>query len=259
MVHAIATIDVIFSKLACVELGYVLWRVWSDCSFIAEQKFCTTYLIRKRKRIRKFVNKVRGRFNKNVFQVKDNFGDIDISKRSFEDMYINAIIQEGQELAGAYPEKYERHEIYRCHLQIPKTVTKLTEPSDIFKPIKGQENATYPRTILVIGRPGIGKTMLTKKFLHQWKENKDEFWHEIVLILLQLRKFNEGDVSLGQMIMKSEGIAAEYFDEVFNFILSNQKNTVLIFYGLDELSVDGNLLNNDTLGMIPQNQKCLRF
>ena len=259
LIHAVATIDVIFSALACVELGYVLWRVWSDCSFITEQKFCTTYLMRKRKRIRKFVNKVRGRFNKNVLQIKDNFGDVDISKRSLEDIYINVIIQEGQELAGAYPAKYDRHEIYRCHLETPKTVSQLTEPSDIFKPINSQKNRTYPRTILVIGRPGIGKTMLTKKLLHQWQGEKIKFWHDKMIILFQLRKFNEGDVSLRDMIMKSEGIAAEYCDEVFNFVLSNQKNTVLIFDGLDELFVDGAHLNNDTVGMIPQNEKLPAF
>ena len=260
LVHAVATINVFVVTLACVELGYILWCVCSDRSFITDQEFCTVYLLRRRKRIRKFVNNARRKFNlQDELQVEDDFGGTNISTRPIEDIYVNVIIQEGQEQLSAYPTEFNRHEIYRCHLETPETVTKLTEPSDIFKPIKGQRNRTYPRTILVIGRPGIGKTMLTKKLLHQWKRQEVEFWHDKMVILLQLRKFNEGNVSLRDMIKKSEGIAASDFDSVFDFILSNPQKTVLIFDGLDELSVDSNLLNNDTVSINSPNQKMPAF
>ena len=130
------------------------------------------------------------------------------------------------------------------HLETPEAVTKLIEPSDIFKPIKGKENETYPRTILVIGRTGIGKTILSKTILHQWKKNEEEFWQDKVVILPPLRKFNEGNVSLRDMILKSEGIKAGDAENMYNFVLLNPHKTILIFDGLDELSVDSNLLNS---------------
>ena len=257
LARAVATIDVFVVALTCVELGYILWCACSDRSFMADREFCTVYLLRKRKRIRKFLNKAKERFNlQNEFQIEDNFGDFNISMRPIKDIYVNVIIQEGEEQLSAYPGEFERLEIYRCHLQAPPNVTQLTEPSDVFK---DRRNQTYPRTILVVGRPGIGKTMLTKKLLHQWKEQDNEFWHDKMVILLQLHKFNEGNVSFRDMIMKSEGIAASEFDSVFDFILSTPQKTVLIFDGLDELSVDNNLLNTDTVCISSPNEKVPAF
>ena len=245
LARAVATIDVFVVTLTLVELGYILWCVWSDRSFMTNQEFCTVYLLRKRKRIRKLLNKAQERFNlQNEFQIEDNFGDFNISMRPIEDLYVNVIIQEGEEQLSAYPGEFKRHEIYRCHLQAPPNVTQLTEPSDVFK--DHQWNRTYPRTILVVGRPGIGKTMLTKKLLHQWKEQDNEFWHHKMVILLQLRKFNKGNVSFRDMISKGEGIPRSEVNKVFDLIWSTRQETILIFDGLDELSVDKNLLNTDT-------------
>ena len=258
LARAVATIDVCVVTLTLVELGYILWCVWSDRSFMTDREFCTVYLLRKRKCIKKFLNKAQESFNLlNEFQIEDNFGDFNISMRPIEDIYVNVIIQEGEEQLSAYPGEFERHEIYRCHLETPRDVIQLTEPSDVFK--DHQRNRTYPRTILVVGRPGIGKTMLTKKLLHQWKEKDNEFWYDKMVILLQLRKFNEGNVSFRDMILKSEGIAASDFDSVFDFILSNPKKAILIFDGLDELSVDNNLLNTDSVCISSPNKKLPTF
>ena len=259
LIHAVATVDVFVIILACVELGYIAWCVYSDISFITDEEFCTVYLLRKRKRIRKFVNKFRERFNQDVLRLKDDFGDTDISKRPIEDVYINVIIQQEKEQISAYPRKFDRHEIYQCHLETPTTVTKLTKLTDIFKPRNGGTNQIYPRTILVIGRPGIGKTMLTKKLLHQWKQKEEEFWHDKIVILLQLRKFNEGNVSLRDIIMKADGIEANSFESVFDFILSHQNKTVLIFDGLDELTVESQHLNTCSVGISSPNEKMPAF
>ena len=101
--------------------------------------------------------------------------------------------------------------------------------------------------------------MLTKKLLHQWKGNEDVFWHDKMVILFQLRKFNEGNVSFRDMILKGEGIDIDDFEKVLNFIFSNQKKTVLIFDGLDELTVDSELLNTGVTGISSPNEKVPAF
>ncbi|CAB3981765.1 Hypothetical predicted protein [Paramuricea clavata] len=259
LVYIVATVDVCLVTLSFLELGYMAWLAFNDRDFMNDEEFCTVYLLRKRKRIRKEVNKVRERFNpddQEVFRLKDNFGGPEISMRPLEDIYVNVVIQEGREHMTAYPRKFKRHEIYQCHLRTPRTVTKLTSTADIFKPTKDGEKQAYPRAILVIGRPGIGKTMLTRKLLHQWKEKEDEFWHEKIVILLQFRTFyNNNDVTLREMLAYGEGLSPDDFETVYKAALSNPTKTVLIFDGLDELNVDSKLLSEKTTAINDLNKK----
>ena len=244
LVYIVATVDVFLVAVTFLELGYLAWLTLNDKDFMTDQEFCTVYLLRKRKRIRKLVNKVRERFDpddEEVFQLKDDFGGPEISLRPLEDIYVNVIIQEGREHMNAYPREFKRHEIYQCHLKAPRTVTKLTSTADIFKPTKNEE--AYPRTILVIGRPGIGKTMLTKKLLHEWKRDEDEFYREKIVILLHFRAFyNKNDLTFRDMLAYGEGLSPDIFEKVYKAALSNPTKTVLIFDGLDELNVDSKLL-----------------
>ena len=249
LVDIVATVDVAVVTLAFLELGYITWLACNDKDFMTDKEFCTVYLLRKRKRIRKFVTKVRDRFNPDIqelFQLKDDFGGVDISLRPLEDIYVNVVIQEGREHRNAYPETFDRHRIFQCHLEAPSDVTKLTSTADIFKPKKDDQKQTYPRTILVIGRPGIGKTMLTRKLLQQWKLREDEFWNEKIIILIQFRTFDNKNITLRQMLGHGEGLSSDDFETVYQSIQSNPSKTILIFDGLDELHVDAQLLRTNT-------------
>ena len=251
MLDAVTVVNIVVLALTMIELGYIMWLAFSDRSFITDQEFCTVYLLRKRKRIRKFVTKIRDRFNpenQEIFQLKDDFGEADISLRPLEDIYVNVIIQEGREHLDAYPSEFERHEIYQSHLETPNTVTKLTSTADIFKPKADGQSEAYPRTILVIGRPGIGKTMLTRKLLHQWKENKDRFWFDKIVLLLKFRAFTKKAITLREMLGYGEGLSSDDFETVYKSILLNPTKTVLIFDGLDEIDVDRNLVYTETVG-----------
>ena len=245
LIDVVAIVDCVVVALSFAELGYIAWLAINDRNFITDQEFCTVYLLRKHKRIRKIVNKFRERFNPDdleVFQMKDNFGEADISLRRLCDMYVNVIIQEGREHLNAYPSEFERNEIYQSHLETPNTVTKLTNTADIFKPKAVEQSQAYPRTILIIGRPGIGKTVLTKKLLHQWKENEDRFWRDKIVILLQFRAFNKKTITLRDMLGHGKGLSSDDFGTVYETILSYPTKTVLVFDGLDELDVDSELL-----------------
>ena len=262
LINVVASVDVAVVTLTFVELVYLAWLAFNDRNFITDQEFCTVYLLRKRKRIRKMVNKVRERFNlddQEVFQLKDDFGDTEISLRNLNDIYVNVIIQEGKETMNAYPQKFDRQMIYYSHLETPKEVTKLTSTVEMFKPKTNGRDQTYPRRILVIGRPGIGKTMLTKKLLQQWHEKNDKFWRDKIVILVQFRAINNKEVTLREMLGYGEGLLRDDFESMYNSISLNPAKTVLIFDGLDELDVDSSLLNTKINANRSPNEKMPAF
>jgi hypothetical protein len=94
-----------------------------------------------------------------------------------------------------------------------------------------------------VGRPGIGKTLLTKMLFYEWQQQKSEFWHGKLVILIRFRKFNKGETSLRKMLRCSDGHnMSSAFNYIYEYICWFPRNVILIFDGLDELKV-----NDETL------------
>ena len=111
---------------------------------------------RKRKRTRKFVNKVRATFGQDLFEVQNDFSGIDISRSGLDEMYVHVIVKEGRNRRPATSE-FQRQVIYEYYLKTPDAASTFKCTADIFKPTKNGEQTKHPRTILVVGQPGIGK------------------------------------------------------------------------------------------------------
>ena len=119
------------------------------------------------------------------------------------------------------------------------TVTgEIVNISAIFKPHK---ECREPRTVLIEGKPGIGKTTYCKKLVHDWATRNHEAEDccprfEIVL-LLKCRdiKSNVWEAIDDQLLPRDiqEGIREKFF----NFIRHNQSSVLLVLDGLDELPV----------------------
>ena len=243
----IITINLLFTTEAFIELAYLLWSSWKDRSFVSDREFCCVYLLRKRKRIRKIRNKIRENVSDEVFYLHDDFGEKALSRRKLDEIYINVIIQEGRESLSKSKRQFRnRHESYHTHLEKPKDAISLSETSDLFKPM--DTSKTLPKTILVVGRPGIGKTLLTKKILYEWKEQASEFWHGKTVILIQFRSFNHGKTNLRKMLEHAYGLSMSPDDcrFTYEYICSKPNDVVFIFDGLDELKYDENSLAEET-------------
>ena len=97
--------------------------------------------------------------------------------------------------------------------------------------------------VLVVGRPGIGKTSLRIKLLRLWASgeafNGDEHdkAHFNVVFLVKFRRFNNDDakLSLRDMLARSETVQS-LDDVVWDFIQKEPSKVILILDGLDEYS-----------------------
>ena len=239
---AVVTVNLLFCTEAFIELAYLLWLSWKDRTFVSDREFCSVYLLRRRERTKKIMKRIRTNASHEVIYLQD-----EKSRRKLDEIYINVIIQKGRESTSTYQIQLKnRHESYHVHLEKPKDSISLSETSDLFRLMGASE--TLPKTILVVGRPGIGKTLLTKKILHEWKEQASEFWHGKTVILMQFRSFNNGQTSLQKMVELAHGLNMSSADShwTYEHICSMPHNFVFIFDGLDELKYDENLLANET-------------
>jgi adenylate kinase len=243
LVSTVVTANIVFGTATFMELAYLMWSTWKDRSLCTDMEFCCVYVLRKRKRIRKLIKKIRESIPDEFFRLHDEFGEEDLSRRKLEEIYVNVIIQEGREGTWTSRRKFEnRHETYEAHFKAPANATILTTTADLFK-IKDACNKR-PKTILVVGRPGIGKTLLTEKLFYEWQKQKSKFWHGKIVILIRFRAFNKGETSLREMLRHSDGlnVSSADFNNIYEYVCLFPSNVILVFDGLDELKV-----NNESL------------
>ena len=98
------------------------------------------------------------------------------------------------------------------------------------------------KNVLIVGRPGIGKTLCCTKLLRDWAFNKvfhessDDKIHFDAAFFIKFRAFNAAtDLSLRELLTLSEHSPSDHIDdEVWNYILENPQRVLLIFDGIDE-------------------------
>ena len=218
-----------------MEIVYLLWKTLNDYSFCSDIEFCCVYLLRKRKRIRKVIKDIRENIPENSFNLHDDFGEEFCSYRALKDIYRNVTFLEGRE--RTIKRRFNcRRDTYKQHFNVLKAANIFTNAIDLFK----FKSKSQTKAILVVGRPGIGKTLLTKHILYQWQKHESKFWHGKIVFLIRLRDFNRGEtINLQDVLRHSEEPnTLVNFNHINEYIHFMPKNVVLIFDGLDELAND---------------------
>ena len=111
----------------------------------------------------------------------------------------------------------------------------ITDMTAIFKP---HEECEKPRTVLIEGDPGMGKTTYCQKLAYDWatkQENWDESFPTIAILLLLRCHDIKSSIweAIDEQILPDD-IDEESKENFFKFVRENQSKVLLVLDGLDE-------------------------
>ena len=162
---------------------------------------------------------------------KPNPGEGDKPKDlKLDEIYTNLIIHPGRAYYYFPEDRREQLTVY------PKPEKNLPPkaPADI---VDDQH-----KNILIVGRPGIGKTLFCTKFMRDWAsdrlfdEAKNSELRFDVAFLVKFRRLNSAaELNLRELLNKSE-FSTHMNDVVWNYIRENPSKVLFIFDGIDEFS-----------------------
>ena len=157
-----------------------------------------------------------------------------------DEIFTNLIVYKGRARYNFSVDRGEQLKEYQ------KANEKLspTLPGEIFDPEE--------QKILVVGRPGIGKTMFSTKILRDWAS--DNLLNETqksqidfkVAFLVKLRMFNSTDkeLNLRELLDHSE-YSTTLSEETWSYIRENPQRVLIIFDGFDEYSRKAEINKDD--------------
>ena len=163
---------------------------------------------------------------------RPNPGEGCMHNLKIDEIYVHVAIHEGRAYHD-FAKDLDRREQLREYPPNAKDC-HFAKPEDIID--KKHEN------VLVVGRPGIGKTSLSTKMLRLWatdkafNEDHHEKSHFNVVFLVKFRRLNDNaDFSLREMLARAETVQ-RLDDSVLEFVQNEPAKVLIIFDGLDEYS-----------------------
>ena len=162
--------------------------------------------------------------------LKPNPGEGAPKDLKLDQIYTNLIIHPGRAYYHFPENRREQLKVY------PKPDKNLPPkaPGDIVDDLH--------KNILIVGRPGIGKTLFSTKFMRDWASDRlfDETQNSElrfdVAFLVKFRRLNSAaELNLRELLNKSE-FSTHMNDVVWNYIRENPSKVLFIFDGIDEFS-----------------------
>ena len=148
-----------------------------------------------------------------------------------DEIFTNVIVYEGRAEYNFSGDRLEQlKEYHKANENL-----RPTRPGDIFDAEK--------QKILVVGRPGIGKTMFSTKILRDWasdnliSETQKSQIDINVAFLIKLRMFNSTNKALNlRDLLDHSEYSTALSEDIWNYILHNPEQVLVIFDGFDEYS-----------------------
>ena len=147
-----------------------------------------------------------------------------------DQIYTNLKIQEGR---AEYNFPTDRREQLKVYPEPNPKKSEFVRPEDI--------TDAQHKNVLVVGRPGIGKTLFCAKFIRDWASDKLEREFDVAF-LVKFRRFSglTEPINLRELLCASE-YPTDLDDEVWNHICENPSKVCLLFDGIDELATNSKI------------------
>ena len=160
-----------------------------------------------------------------------------------DEIYTNLKIQEGR---AEYDFPTDRREQLKVYPQPNANKAEFKRPEDII-------DAEH-KNILIVGRPGIGKTLFCSKLLRDWASDKVfndaeqnlELGYDVAFLLKfrRLSKLTEL-INLRELLCVHSEYPTNVSDEVWDYILQNPNKLLLMFDGTDEFPSHSEIATED--------------
>ena len=238
----VSVVNIIVVLVILVEVIYLGCRLHSQVSWTTDSEFVTDHLLRKRYVPLGFqlTNIDALHFYKQDVLNRPLPHDIFYGvKGTLDDLYIDVLIHT-ERARHKFPRSMRRHEIYDVYMKVPDMSIQLENIKDLFLPNEDTKGK-HPKSILVIGRPGIGKTVLTEKIFRDWANKVNTYYGEKIVFFFKLRWFNGSNekMNLKTFLRLGMGCLSDTeFESIYDIIRKEPHKAILIFDGLDEF--DGN-------------------
>ena len=247
-------VNILFALLVFGELCYILVRGIQCKEFTFDSEFCQRHLFNKSSTpvtLHETTLRMKRRIREDTEVLEPLIAQPELeNNRLLDDVFVDLVIYTGR-AKHEFTDLLNRHEIFDIYLKPQHGSLPIKKLEELFLPNLDTQD---PRRILVVGRPGIGKSLLCTKLSRDWsngdllRDSNKSFEH---LFLFPFRWFNtetkEGipeKISLKQLLSRlySEG---SIHNEVFQDILDNPEKVLLIFDGLDEFKHHASCLKDD--------------
>ena len=224
------------------ETVYVLSRAWIDRSFMQDSKFLNTHLgllQHQKRKFEKFIRRTKTlieRKTSKLFELQSPFlrnpGDDTTAKTlTLDQIYTNLVVVRNRE---TYNFAGNREDQLRVYPRSRGENSRLKSLEDLL--------SVESKKILIVGRPGIGKTLCCIKLLRDWATTGTTI-HFDAAFFVKFRRFNSAkNLSLRELLIQSEYFPTRFMDNgAWNHLLENPEYILIVFDGFDEFEHNKNM------------------
>jgi len=247
--------NIIFNCLVFGEIIYLLARASHSSKFTFDSEFSSKYFFYQsstavtpagfRKSMKKLILQETEFIEPLIHcSTEEEEGNI-----LLDDIFLDVIIYTGR-AKEKFLKDCERHLIYDSYLK-PESQHGSVAIKTRGELFLSNEDTQNPRKILIVGRPGIGKSLLCQKLLRDW--SKGHLFHDNsktfkYAFLFQFRSFyseTSGQISFRQLLNRTAYSAGQRDDQVFQELLDNPEEILLVFDGFDEFKDHDSCTTNE--------------